>query len=155
MESYVPDTGIAVLEKLSQIEAKLNASHVLNGGFEKLVLDVRHTNEQIAEMKISLEQMNTTINDPEEGVRSRVRDLEAESHRRWDFVQEAKAKIDEFDDLLAWKKEVEEKINLVDKHNLDLDRLKIWQSNLSKIQWLFGSTILVLIIQTLLGVVLP
>jgi len=151
----VPDTGIAVLEKLSQIEAKLNASHVLNGGFEKLVLDVRHTNEQIAEMKISLEQMNTTINDPEEGVRSRVRDLEAESHRRWDFVQEAKAKIDEFDDLLAWKKEVEEKINLVDKHNLDLDRLKIWQSNLSKIQWLFGSTILVLIIQTLLGVVLP
>jgi len=64
----VPDTGIAVLEKLSQIEAKLNASHVLNGGFEKLVLDVRHTNEQIAEMKISLEQMNTTINDPEEGV---------------------------------------------------------------------------------------
>lgn len=151
----MPDTGIAVLEKLSQIEAKLNASHVLNGGFEKLVLDVRHTNEQIAEMKISLEQMNTTINDPEEGVRSRVRDLEAESHRRWDFVQEAKAKIDEFDDLLAWKKEVEEKINLVDKHNLDLDRLKIWQSNLSKIQWLFGSTILVLIIQTLLGVVLP
>ena len=149
------DSGNAVLEKLSQIEAKLNASHVLNGGFEKLVLDVRHTNEQIAEMKISLEQMNTTINDPEEGVRSRVRDLEAESHRRWDFVQEAKAKIDEFDDLLAWKKEVEEKINLVDKHNLDLDRLKIWQSNLSKIQWLFGSTILVLIIQTLLGVVLP
>ena len=88
------DSGNAVLEKLSQIEAKLNASHVLNGGFEKLVLDVRHTNEQIAEMKMSLEQMNTTINDPEEGVRSRVRDLEAESHRRWDFVQEAKAKID-------------------------------------------------------------
>ena len=151
----MPDSGNAVLEKLSQIEAKLNASHVLNGGFEKLVLDVRHTNEQIAEMKMSLEQMNTTINDPEEGVRSRVRDLEAESHRRWDFVQEAKAKIDEFDDLLSWKKEVEEKINLVDRHNLDLDRLKIWQSNLSKIQWLFGSTILILIIQTLLGVVLP
>ena len=149
------DTENAVLEKLSQIEAKLNASHVLNGGFEKLVLDVRHTNEQIAEMKISLEQMNTTINDPEEGVRSRVRDLETESHRRWDFVQEAKAKIDEFDDLLAWKKKVEDKINLVDKHNLDLDRLKIWQSNLSKIQWLFGSTIVILIIQMLLGVILP
>ena len=149
------DTTNSVLEKLSQIEAKLNSSHVLNGGFEKLVLDVRHTNEQISEMKISLEQMNTTINDPEEGVRSRVRDLEAESHRRWDFVQEAKTKIDEFDDLLSWKKDIEEKINLVDQHRLDLDRLKIWQANLSKIQWLFGSTILVLIIKTVLGVELP
>ena len=149
------DTENAVLEKLSQIEAKLNASHVLNGGFEKLVLDVRHTNEQIAEMKMSLEQMNTTINDPEEGVRSRVRDLETESHRRWDFVQEAKAKIDEFDDLLSWKKEVEDKIDLVDKHNLELDRLKIWQENLSKIQWLFGSMIIALIIKQILGVVLP
>ena len=151
----MPDSENVVLEKLMKIEAKLNASHVLNGGFEKLVLDVRHTNEQISAMKISLDQMNTTINDPEEGVRSRVRDLESESHRRWDFVQEAKAKIDEFDDLLSWKKEVEEKINLVDRHNLDLDRLKIWQANLSKIQWLFGSTILILIIKTLLGVVLP
>ena len=150
----MPDVENEVLEKLRQIEAKLNASHVLNGGFEKLVLDVRHTNEQIGEMKISLEQMNTTINDPEEGVRSRVRDLETESHRRWDFVQEAKAKIDEFDDLLVWKKEVEDKINLVDQHNIELDRLKIWQSNLRKIQWLFGSTIMILIIQMLLGVIL-
>ena len=151
----MPDVENKVLEKLRQIEAKLNASHVLNGGFEKLVLDVQYTNEQIGEMKISLDQMNTTINDPEEGVRSRVRDLEAESHRRWDFVQEAKSKIDEFDDLLVWKKEVEDKINLVDQHNIELDRLKIWQQNLSKLQWLFGSTLLALIIKLLLGVLLP
>ena len=151
----MPDVENKVLEKLRQIEAKLNASHVLNGGFEKLVLDVRYTNEQIGEMKISLEQMNTTINDPEVGVRSRVRDLESESHRRWDFVQEAKTKIDEFDDLLVWKKEVEDKISLVDQHNIELDRLKIWQQNLSKLQWLFGSTLLALIIKLLLGVLLP
>ena len=35
-----------LLSKLLQIEAKLNSSHVLNGGFEKLVNDVQHTNDQ-------------------------------------------------------------------------------------------------------------
>ena len=145
----------AILNKLTQIESLLNSSHVLNGGFEKLVQDVQHTNDQLAEVKESIEVMNNTINDPESGVRSRVRDLEAESQRRWDFVQEAKRKIDEFEELQAWKKDVEDKVRQIEIHNLELDRLKIWQTNFSKLQWLFGSTILVLIIQALFGVLLP
>ena len=149
------DVDRAVLSKLLEIEAKLNSSHVLNGGFEKLVQDVQHTHVQITEVKESLDMMNATINDPESGVRSRVRDLEAESERRWSFVQEAKSKIDDVDDLQSWKHEIADKITLIDQHNLDLDRLKIWQQNLSKLQWLFGSTIVILIIQTLLGVILP
>ena len=99
----------AILNKLTQIESLLNSSHVLNGGFEKLVQDVQHTNDQLGEVKESLEAMNSTINDPESGVRSRVRDLEAESQRRWEFVQEAKIKIDDFEELQVWKKEVEDK----------------------------------------------
>ena len=110
-----------LLSKLLQIEAKLNSSHVLNGGFEKLVNDVQHTNDQLAEMKTSLEVMNSTINDPEAGVRSRVRDLEAESSRRWTFVKQAKAKIEDLDDMSAWKKEIEDKIDLIDEHNLEID----------------------------------
>tara|TARA_R110000851_G_scaffold109948_2_gene232438 strand:- start:679 stop:1134 length:456 start_codon:yes stop_codon:yes gene_type:complete len=149
------DNENAVLAKLSQIEAKLNSSHVLNGGFEKLVQDVRLTHKEISEVKVSLDQMNTTINDPESGVRSRIRDLEAESQRRWQFVQEAKEKMEDFEELQAWKKDVEDRVRQIDIHNLELDRLKIWQSNLSKLQWLFGSTILVLIIQALFGVLLP
>ena len=140
-----------LLSKLLQIEAKLNSSHVLNGGFEKLVNDVQHTNDQLAEMKTSLEVMNSTINDPEAGVRSRVRDLEAESSRRWTFVKQAKAKIEDLDDMSAWKKEIEDKIDLIDEHNLEIDRLKIWQTNLGKIQWLFGSTIAALLVKMLLG----
>tara|TARA_X000001388_G_C2150459_1_gene92192 strand:+ start:111 stop:566 length:456 start_codon:yes stop_codon:yes gene_type:complete len=145
----------AILNKLVQIESLLNSSHVLNGGFEKLVQDVQHTNEQLGEVKESLEVMNNTINDPESGVRSRVRDLEAESQRRWLFVQEAKEKMEEFEDIQAWKRDVEDKVRAIDLHNLEIDRLKIWQSNLSKLQWLFGSTLAVLIIQALFGVLLP
>jgi methyl-accepting chemotaxis protein len=144
-----------ILNKLVQIESLLNSSHVLNGGFEKLVQDVQHTNDQLGEVKESLEAMNSTINDPESGVRSRVRDLESESQRRWLFVQEAQHKMDEFDDLLSWKRDVEDKVKTIDLHNLELDRLKIWQSNLSKLQWLFGSTLAILIIQALFGVLLP
>lgn len=143
-----------LLSKLLQIEDKLNSSHVLNGGFEKLVNDVQHTNDQLAEMKTSLEVMNSTINDPEAGVRSRVRDLEAESSRRWAFVQQAKVKIEDLDDMSAWKKEIEDKIDLIDEHNLEIDRLKIWQANLGKIQWLFGSTIAALLVKMLLGVII-
>jgi hypothetical protein len=102
-------------------------------------------------MKTSLEVMNSTINDPEAGVRSRVRDLEAESSRRWTFVKQAKAKIEDLDDMSAWKKEIEDKIDLIDEHNLEIDRLKIWQTNLGKIQWLFGSTIAALLVKMLLG----
>ena len=144
-----------ILNKLVQIESLLNSSHVLNGGFEKLVQDVQHTNDQLGEVKESLEAMNSTINDPESGVCSRVRDLESESQRRWLFVQEAQHKMDEFDDLLSWKRDVEDKVKTIDLHNLELDRLKIWQSNLSKLQWLFGSTLAILIIQALFGVLLP
>ena len=53
------------------------------------------------------------------------------------------------------RKEVEDKVRQIDLHNLELDRLKIWQSNLSKLQWLFGSTLAILIIQALFGVLLP
>jgi len=151
----VSDLENVVLAKLVQIESKLNSSHVLNGGFEKLVQDIQHTNDQLAEVKESLEIINDTVNDPESGVRSRVRDLEAESQRRWEFVQEAKRKIDDVEELQIWKKEVEDKVKTIDLHNLELDRLKIWQSNLSKLQWLFGSTLAVLIIQALFGVLLP
>ena len=149
------DLENVVLAKLVQIESKLNSSHVLNGGFEKLVQDIQHTNDQLVEVKESLEIMNDTVNDPESGVRSRVRDLEAESQRRWEFVQEAKRKIDDVEELQVWKKEVEDKVKTIDLHNLELDRLKIWQSNLSKLQWLFGSTLTILIIQALFGVLLP
>ena len=149
------DLENVVLAKLVQIESKLNSSHVLNGGFEKLVQDIQHTNDQLAEVKESLEIMNDTVNDPESGVRSRVRDLEAESQRRWEFVQEAKRKIDDVEELQVWKKEVEDKVRQIEIHNLELDRLKIWQANFSKLQWLFGSTIAVLIIQALFGVLLP
>lgn len=149
------DLENVVLAKLVQIESKLNSSHVLNGGFEKLVQDIQHTNDQLAEVKESLEIINDTVNDPESGVRSRVRDLEAESQRRWEFVQEAKRKIDDVEELQVWKKEVEDKVRQIEIHNLELDRLKIWQANFSKLQWLFGSTIAVLIIQALFGVLLP
>jgi len=151
----VSDLENVVLAKLVQIESKLNSSHVLNGGFEKLVQDIQHTNDQLVEVKESLEIMNDTVNDPESGVRSRVRDLEAESQRRWEFVQEAKRKIDDVEELQVWKKEVEDKVRQIEIHNLELDRLKIWQANFSKLQWLFGSTIAVLIIQALFGVLLP
>ena len=144
-----------ILSKLVKIETLLNSSHVLNGGFEKLVQDVQHTNQQLGEVKDSLEIMNSTINDPESGVRSRVRDLEAESQRRWLFVQEAKEKLEDFDELLTWKKDVEDKIRIIDVHNLELDRLKVWHTHFSKLQWVFGSTILILIIQALFGVLLP
>ena len=63
--------------------------------------------------------------------------------------------MEDFEELQAWKKDVEDRVRQIDIHNLELDRLKIWQSNLSKLQWLFGSTILVLIIQALFGVLLP
>jgi len=151
----VSDLENVVLAKLVQIESKLNSSHVLNGGFEKLVQDIQHTNDQLVEVKESLEIINDTVNDPESGVRSRVRDLEAESQRRWEFVQEAKRKIDDVEELQVWKKEVEDKVRQIEIHNLELDRLKIWQANFSKLQWLFGSTIAVLIIQALFGVLLP
>ena len=40
----------AVLTKLMEIEAKLNSSHVLNGGFENLVQDVKRTHDQLVDV---------------------------------------------------------------------------------------------------------
>ena len=148
-------TNDQILRAIDAINEKLASAEVLNGGFDKLVQDVDHAKKNIDLIHDSLDELKNTINDPESGVRSRVRDLEAESQRRWDFVQEAKRKIDEFEELQSWKKDVEDKVKQIEVHNLELDRLKIWQSNFSKLQWLFGSTLAVLIIQALFGVLLP
>ncbi len=142
-------TNDQILKAIASINEKLASAKVLNGGFDKLAVDVKNANSSIQSLHESVDELKDTINDPEKGIISRVRDLEAESNRRLQFVERAEQKIELLEDFIGWQKEAAKKIDVIDQHNIDLDRLKIWQSNVSRLQWLFGSTLFALVVNML------
>ena len=142
-------TNDQILKAIASINEKLASAKVLNGGFDKLAIDVQNANSSIQSLHESVDELKEIINDPEKGIISRVRDLEAESNRRLQFVEKAEQKIGVLEDFAAWQKEASKKIDAIDQHNIDLDRLKIWQSNVSRLQWLFGSTLFALVVNML------
>ena len=94
-------TNDQILKAIASINEKLASAKVLNGGFDKLAVDVKNANSSIQSLHESVDELKDTINDPEKGIISRVRDLEAESNRRLQFVERAEQKIELLEDFIG------------------------------------------------------
>lgn len=133
-------TNDQIVVKLAEIAEKLNSAKVLNGGFEKLATDIEETKESIDHIRKKITEIKTKINDPEEGIIVRIRDLERESDDRQSFINTCRPKISELDELIIWKKSLNNELDALEKQVLDIDRLKVWKSDISKMFWIFGGT---------------
>jgi hypothetical protein len=67
-------------ELLGRISRKIESSAVLNGGFDKLVSVVDHIKQRQEEQSEKLDQINTRLYEPKDGLFSRVQQLENDVH---------------------------------------------------------------------------
>jgi len=135
-----------VLNKLDQIESTVKNSAVLNGGFDLLVSEVKDVKSELQDVKLSIHDIKETVNNPDLGVISRIRDLESESSRRSPVLDKMNTMSVRFDDVLPWKDDTEKKL---DQLVLQNTQLELWQKNASKFLWIMGGTVTSLLVKML------
>jgi hypothetical protein len=135
-----------VLNKLDQIESTVKNSAVLNGGFDLLVSEVKDVKSELQHVKINIHDIKETVNNPDLGVISRIRDLESESSRRSPVLDKMNTMSVRFDDVLPWKDDAEKKLEQLVLQNTQLE---LWQKNASKFLWIMGGTVTSLLVKML------
>ena len=89
-----------LLSKVSKIEDKVTSAKSLNGGFDKLLIEVEHIKETQTAVLEGVRGVKQNLYEPDSGLFSRVKELETESQRRLEFIQESKPAL-EFSKLEA------------------------------------------------------
>ncbi len=79
-----------LLLKVESVELRLANAKSLNGGFEKLLVEVEHIKETQDEILQGMRGIKKSIYEPDSGLFSRVKQLEIESDRRLEYVKETK-----------------------------------------------------------------
>jgi len=135
-----------ILNKLDQIDGAMKNSAVLNGGFDTLVSEVKDVRKDLSEVKNSLQEIKETVNNPDRGVISRIRELESETSRRIPFLDKMNVMTVRYDDMLPWKDDAEKKLDHLVLQNTQLEN---WQKAASKFLWIMGGTVATLLVKML------
>ena len=128
-----------VLQKIEVLENKICSAKSLNGGFDKLANDVEHIKESQSDILDGIRGVKQNLYEPDSGLFSRVKDLEVESNRRQDFIDEVKPIITQHQELVLWKKQAEKEVNEVEELRHELSKLQDWKAGMQKIIWLVGT----------------
>jgi chaperonin cofactor prefoldin len=129
-----------VLKTLTEVQQKVNASPVLNGGFDKLLY-------KVDKIELTLNEIHTAIYNPDEGLFSRIAGDKALIDKQ--FI-EMNAWRDGIDKNLENKNSCTEKLlNTISEQQKKIDELAQWKKIVSTlIGWIgsaFGSAIIILI----------
>ena len=128
-----------VLEKVEKMEAKISNAKSMNGGFDKLLLEVEHIKESQTDILEGVRGVKRNLYEPDSGLFSRVKELEMESARRMDYINETKPIVGEHQELLHWKKEAQKDLDEVEGLRLEVAKLQDWRSGMQKIVWLIAT----------------
>ena len=79
-----------LLHKVSKIEDKVTSAKSLNGGFDKLLIEVEHIKESQAAVLEGVRGVKKNLYEPDSGLFSRVKELESESKIRAAYIKETK-----------------------------------------------------------------
>ena len=128
-----------VLQKVENMENKISTAQSLNGGFDKLLLEVQHIKEAQADVLDAVRGVKQNLYEPDSGLFSRVKELEIESSRRLDYINETKPIIAQHQELILWKKEAKKDIDEVEDLRMDMAHFKEWKAGISKVIWLIAT----------------
>lgn len=135
-----------VLLKLAQIDGAIQNSSILNGGFDALAEDIKDVRADLHDVKSSLQEIKDTVNHPDTGVISRIRDLESEQSRRMPLLDKFNTMGIRYDDLLPWRDDTEKRLDHLIVQNTQLEN---WQRTASKLIWILGGTVGSLLVKML------
>ena len=128
-----------VLEKVEKMEAKISNAQSMNGGFDKLLLEVQHIKEAQVDILEGVRGVKRNLYEPDSGLFSRVKELEIESSRRQEYITETKPIVGQHQELLHWKKEAEKDLDEVEGLRLEVAKLQDWKQGIQKVIWLIAT----------------
>tara|TARA_R110000851_G_scaffold11948_2_gene41436 strand:- start:781 stop:1239 length:459 start_codon:yes stop_codon:yes gene_type:complete len=128
-----------VLQKVENMEHKITSAKSLNGGFDKLMIEVSHIKEVQDDILDGIKGVKRTLYEPDSGLFSRVKQLETESARRLEYIQESKPALEFSKELVVWKKQADKDLEEVEHLRLEVSKLQDWKSGMQKIMWLLGT----------------
>ena len=128
-----------VLQKVENMEHKISSAQSLNGGFDKLLIEVQHIKEVQSDVLDGVRGVKKNLYEPDSGLFSRVKELEMESIRRMDYIIETKPMIAQAQELILWKKEAAKDINELENLRLEMSKLQEWKAGMSKVIWLIAT----------------
>jgi hypothetical protein len=128
-----------VLQKVENMEHKISSAPSLNGGFDKLLIEVQHIKEVQSDVLEGVRGVKKNLYEPDSGLFSRVKELEMESSRRMEYIIETKPMIAQAQELILWKKEASKDINELESLRLEMSKLQEWKAGMSKVVWLIAT----------------
>ena len=128
-----------VLQKVENMEYKITSAKSLNGGFDKLMMEVGHIKEVQEDILDGVRGVKRTLYEPDSGLFSRVKELETESARRMEYIQESKPALEFSKELAVWKRQADKDLEEMEKVRLEVAKLQDWKSGMQKVIWLVGT----------------
>ncbi len=128
-----------VLQKIENMENKISSAKSLNGGFDKLANDVEHIKQTQSDILEGVRGVKQNLYEPDSGLFSRVKELETESARRMEFIQESKPALEFSKELAVWKKQADKDLEEFEKLQVEFEKLKEWKSGMQRVIWLIAT----------------
>jgi predicted nucleic acid-binding Zn-ribbon protein len=128
-----------LLHKVSKIEDKVTSAKSLNGGFDKLLIEVEHIKETQTAVLEGVRGVKQNLYEPDSGLFSRVKELETESARRMEYIQESKPALEFSKELAVWKKHADKELEQFEKLHVEFEKLKDWKEGAQKVIWLVAT----------------
>ena len=128
-----------LLEKLEKVEHKVVNSPAMNGGFDKLLIEVEHIKETQTAVLEGVRGVKQNLYEPDSGLFSRVKELETESARRMEYIQESKPALEFSKELQVWKKQADKDLEQFEKLQIEFEKLKDWKEGAQKVIWLVAT----------------
>ena len=128
-----------LLSKVSKIEDKVTSAKSLNGGFDKLLIEVEHIKETQTAVLEGVRGVKQNLYEPDSGLFSRVKELETESARRMEFIQESKPALEFSKELVVWKRQADKDLEQFEKLQIEFEKLKDWKEGAQKVIWLVAT----------------
>tara|TARA_R110002096_G_scaffold233700_1_gene423672 strand:+ start:1194 stop:1652 length:459 start_codon:yes stop_codon:yes gene_type:complete len=128
-----------LLHKVSKIEDKVTSAKSLNGGFDKLLIEVEHIKESQAAVLEGVRGVKKNLYEPDSGLFSRVKELESESKIRAAYIKETKPALEFAKELQIWKKHADKELEQFEALHIEFEKLKDWKQGAQKVIWLIAT----------------
>ena len=128
-----------VLSKVEKMEHKISNAQSMNGGFDKLLIEVEHIKETQNAVLEGVRGVKKNLYEPDSGLFSRVKELESEAKIRNAYVKETKPALEFAKELVVWKKHADKELEQFEKLQIEFAKLQDWKDGAQKVIWLVAT----------------
>ena len=128
-----------ILQKVEKMENKISNAKSMNGGFDKLMLEVTHIKETQDDILDGVRGVKQNLYEPDSGLFSRVKELESEAKLRNAYVKETKPALEFAKELQVWKVRADKELEQFEKMQIEFAKLQDWKDGAQKFIWLIAT----------------